>query len=148
MPCWGAALGLHCCLWAFANCSEQGLLSGCTVRASHCNDFSCCRARTPERAGFGSCGVWAQLLWNTSPAAPRQVESSQTRDRTCIPCTGGRILNYWTSARGKSFLPVLLKRVTFFPRPTIRICLLNISPSRNHSSHCRSRVMRGRGCPG
>ena len=30
-------------------------------------------------------------------AAPRQVGSSQTRDRTCVPCTGRWILNHCTT---------------------------------------------------
>ena len=30
----GAALGLHCCTWAFSSCREGTLLSRCTV--SHC----------------------------------------------------------------------------------------------------------------
>ena len=36
-----AALGLHCYTWAFSSCSEQGLLSSCGMRASHCGGFSC-----------------------------------------------------------------------------------------------------------
>ena len=31
--------------WLFSNCSEQGLLSSCGARASHCSGFSCCRAQ-------------------------------------------------------------------------------------------------------
>ena len=30
-----AAQGLHCCLWAFSSCGEQGLLSRCHEGASH-----------------------------------------------------------------------------------------------------------------
>ena len=33
-----AALGLHCCAWAFSSCGKW---------ASHCGGFSCCRAWTP-----------------------------------------------------------------------------------------------------
>ena len=36
-----AALGLHCCTWAFSSCGEQGLLSSWSLRASHCGSFSC-----------------------------------------------------------------------------------------------------------
>ena len=39
-----AALGFHCCAWAFSSCGERGLLC-CGVRASHCGGFSCCGAR-------------------------------------------------------------------------------------------------------
>ena len=30
--------------WAFSSSGEQGLLSSCGVRASHCGGFSCCGA--------------------------------------------------------------------------------------------------------
>ena len=59
-----------------------------------------------RRAGFSSCGMWAQQLWltgsraqaqqlwRTGLAAPRHVGSSRTRDRTRVPCIGRRILNH------------------------------------------------------
>ena len=31
-------------LGVFSTCSKWGLLSGCSVQASHCSDFSCCEA--------------------------------------------------------------------------------------------------------
>ena len=65
----GCPLSLRCCVWAFSSCSPWGLRSSC-VRGF------CC-----------SCGV----------GAPRHVGSSQTRDRTHVPCTGRRILNLWTA---------------------------------------------------
>ena len=39
-----AVLGLHCCT-GFSLVAEHGLLSSCSVRASDCDGFSCCRAR-------------------------------------------------------------------------------------------------------
>ena len=33
-------------------------------------------------------------MWLTGPAAPRHVESSQTRARTCVPCIGRQTLNH------------------------------------------------------
>ena len=54
-------------LWLFSSCGEQGLLSSCSVGASHGRGFSCCRAR-------------AQKLWPTGLAALWHMESSQTRD--------------------------------------------------------------------
>ena len=54
-----AVLGLCCCMWAFSNCSKQGPLSGCGVRASHCSGFSWCRAQAPECEGFSSCSSQA-----------------------------------------------------------------------------------------
>ena len=56
---------------------------------------------TGSRAhGFSSCGVWAQLPHGTWD------RSSLTRDRTCIPWIGRRILNHWTTRE----VPIL----TFF----------------------------------
>ena len=34
-----------CCLLAFSSCSEWGLLSSCSLQASHCAGLSCCGAR-------------------------------------------------------------------------------------------------------
>ena len=39
-----AALGFHCCMWAFSSCSVQGLFSSCSAQASHRSGFSCCGA--------------------------------------------------------------------------------------------------------
>ena len=59
-----------------------------------------------RRAGFSSCGTWAQQLWLAGSRAQAQqlwrtglvalwhVESSGTRARTCVPCIGRRILNH------------------------------------------------------
>ena len=46
----------------FSSCSERGLPSSCGTVASHCNGFSCCRARTLGPLGFSSYGTWAQQL--------------------------------------------------------------------------------------
>ena len=53
--CWNfaAARGL------FSSCGEQGvggLLSCCGAWASHCSDFSCCKAQTLGTWGLSSCG--------------------------------------------------------------------------------------------
>ena len=39
-----AVLGLCCCTQPFSDCKEWGLLFSCSMRASHCGGFSCCRA--------------------------------------------------------------------------------------------------------
>ena len=41
--------------------------------------------------------------------APQHGETSQTRHRTCVPCTGRQILNHWTAREVPfpSFLPKL-----------------------------------------
>ena len=65
-----AVLGLHGCSWASSSCSKWGLLFviAASIVAPH-----------------GLCS------W------PRHVGSSQTRDWTRVLCTGGRLLNHWTT---------------------------------------------------
>ena len=69
-------------VWAFSSRSELGLLSGCGVWVSRAGGFSC---------GAQALGTWAlaAALWH--------VESSQTRDQTCVPCIGRPILIHWTT---------------------------------------------------
>ena len=43
-------------------------------------------------AGFSSCSMWAQELRCMGLVALRHVGSSRTRDQTCVPCIGRRIL--------------------------------------------------------
>ena len=71
--------------------------------------LSSCGTQALDCAGFSSCGTWAQQLWlvcstaqaqqlwPTGLAAPQHVGSSWTRDQTCVPCTGRRILNHCTT---------------------------------------------------
>ena len=93
-------------LGAFSGCSEQGLLSS-SAWASHCSGFSGFRTQALEQGDYSSCGPRAQSLWLTGPraqqlwwtvlAGPRHVESSWTRDGTCIPRSGRQTPNHCTS---------------------------------------------------
>ena len=53
---------------------------------------------------------WLLLLQSVGFVAPWHMGSSQTRNRTCVPCTGRWILNLWTTKKkkGKSLSRVLL----------------------------------------
>ena len=43
-------------LWGlFFSCSRQGLLSSCSIQASHCSGFSCCGAQVLGSTGFNCC---------------------------------------------------------------------------------------------
>ena len=55
-----AALGLRWSAWAFSNCGERGLLSSCSVQASHSSSSSWGAQAMGE--GFSSCGAQAQQL--------------------------------------------------------------------------------------
>ena len=61
-----AVLGLRCCAQAFSGCGERGLLSSCSVQASHYCGVSCCRvqalgtrASVVAALGLSSLGAWA-----------------------------------------------------------------------------------------
>ena len=82
-----AALGLRCCIWVFSRWGEQGLLSGCAVRASHCDGFSYCGAQALEHTGFSRVALRLSC----------SVGSSWTRDRTPVLCIGRWILNHGTT---------------------------------------------------
>ena len=46
----------------------------------------------------------AQELWHTCSVVPRQVESSQTRDQSHVPCIGRWILNHRTTREVQIFI--------------------------------------------
>ena len=83
----GAAVGLHCCMWAF---------SSCDVQASLCGGFSCCRARALGRASFSS--------WSTWGLCPPVCGIFPGQGLNLCSCTGRQILNHWTP--GQSVRPI------------------------------------------
>ena len=111
--CVGSSL-LHA---GFLQLWRAGATLCCSAQSSHCGGFSCCGARALgvwasvvaacglsswgtwvlECSGFSSCGTWAQQLWHTGLVALQHVRSSQTRDRTHVPCLGRWILNHCTT---------------------------------------------------
>ena len=81
-----AVLGLRSCTRAFSSWDKRGLLSSCSVRASHGDGFSSCGAWVLEHR-LNSCGL----------VAPRHVESSQIRNRSHVSCIGRWILYHWAT---------------------------------------------------
>ena len=52
--------------------------------------------------------------------APLHVESSWTRDRTCVPCIGTQVLNRWTVRKVPSQALLMRSPVTYLlPNPLI-----------------------------
>ena len=108
-----AALGLHCCAWAFSNCS-RGATFHCSAWASHCGGFSYCgaqalgtQASVVVASGLSSCGSRAlehrlSSCGARALVAPRHVGSSWTRARTRVPCIGRRILNHCATREAPS----------------------------------------------
>ena len=88
-------LGLCCLARAFSGCSERGLLF--VAQASHCCGFLVAEHRLwvhrLQQLWLTSPRTQAQKLWHTGLAALRHVESSWTRDWTCVPTLAGRFLS-------------------------------------------------------
>ena len=86
-------LGLHCCIQAFPSCREQGHLLFQSMGSRY--------------VGFSSWGSWALqcgLSRHMGLVAPWRVGSSQTRDRTHVPCIGRQILNHWTTGEAPGIM--------------------------------------------
>ena len=47
----------------------------------------------------GLYSVWASVLVVHKLSCPHHVGSSSTRNWTCVPCIGRRVLNYWTTRK-------------------------------------------------
>ena len=86
-----ATLCLCCCAWTFSSCGKL------RAQTSHCSGFSYCRAWALGCVGFSNCSRRAQWLWYMGVVVQWHVQSSRTRDRTCVLCIGWRILNHWAS---------------------------------------------------
>ena len=56
-----------------SSCSNWWLLSSCGAQASHCGDFSCCRAQALGHVGFSSCGSQASKQRLNSRGAQAQL---------------------------------------------------------------------------
>ena len=53
-----SVLGLHCCALTFSSCGQWGLLTSCSIRASHCSAFSYWGAYSPPNQESPSrCGL-------------------------------------------------------------------------------------------
>ena len=61
--------------------------------------LSCCGAQAPGHSGFSSCHsqTLGLGLSNRGSAAPQRMESSRTRDGTCVPRDGRQILIHCTT---------------------------------------------------
>ena len=96
-----AALGLHCCVWAFPSCDKWVLLSGCGAQASHCSGFASrvlqeLQHRSSVVAAHGlrclaACGIFLDQGWDSCPphwqanSWPPDHQGSPTCLRFIIP---------------------------------------------------------------
>ena len=89
-------------LGIFSTCDKRELLFSCSVCASHCGSFSCCRVWALGHTGFSrlqflASRAQAQWSWYTGFVALQHVESSLTRDWTLVSCFDRQILNHWAT---------------------------------------------------
>ena len=83
-----AVLGFHYCLWAFSSCSKWDLL----FLAMHRLLIPVASLVVEHRLQAAGLVVVAHRL-----TCPWRVESSRSRDWTCVPCTGSWPPNHWTT---------------------------------------------------
>ena len=103
------ALGLCCCLQAFSSGGEHVPLFVVVCRLSVVAVLFFLFSTDSRLTGFSSCSTEAQLLWLTDsriqaewlwctgPVALQHVDSSQTRDRTHVPCSDRQIFIHCAS---------------------------------------------------
>ena len=100
-------LGLHCCAWAFSSCSKWGLLFIAVHELLSAVTSLVCGAQAlctwASVAAAQRLSSWGEL----GLVAPRHVESSRTRDRTCVPCISRRILTHSTTREVLHLLKLL-----------------------------------------
>ena len=82
-------------VWLFIyllfGCTRSSLLLSLVVASN--GGFSC----GTQLKGFSGCGTWAHSLWLTGLVALWHAGSSQTKDRTHVPCIAGWTLNHWAT---------------------------------------------------
>ena len=115
-------LGLCCCS-SFSLVVGRGLLSSCSVCASHCRAFSCCEARALEHLGFSSCThgtLWHRLqLWHMGLVAPHHAESSGPGIKLVSPELAGGF--FTTEPPGKPHAQLLKMIKWDFPgKPVVK----------------------------
>ena len=91
-----AALGLHCCAWAFSSCAERGATPGCRTRL-----LTVVAPLAAEPLGLQAYSVGSGVVMH-GLAALQLVRSSWNRFRTRVLCADRQILT--TGPSGKSIL--------------------------------------------
>ena len=71
-----------CYTWAFSSCLEQALLWSCSVQASHCRGFSCCKERAlePRLSSFNTRTYLHSNMWNLPRRGIERVSPALTAE--------------------------------------------------------------------
>ena len=106
--------------WLFSSCGESGLLSSCSVWASHCAGFSCCGAGALGYADFSTqqlqlpgSRAQAQELWCMGLVAAWHVGSSRIRDQTMSPVLAGGFFTTEPLGKPHPFLSLHFSALAF-----------------------------------
>ena len=130
--------------WVFVAAHGLSLVAASGVYSSlWCAGFSLrwlllLRSMGSRRAGFSSCGMWAQYLWCTGLVTPRHVGSSGTRrswtrDQTRVSCIGRQILHHCTT---REVLENLLKMEESMAAVRTLLAALQVHGLTEESSSC------------
>ena len=104
-----AALGLHCCVgFCFSLVAGSGGCSSCSVWASHCSSFSCCRAQP--------LGAWASVVVAHGLSCSTACGIPVQGPNPCPLNWQRGILNHWTTGESHSFVTVSLCSIISFTR--------------------------------
>ena len=90
-------LDLRGCRWAFSIIATRGDYSRVAVHGLLIVVASLLHSTGCTHVSFCSCSTQAQQLWLLGLVALRPVESSWTRDSTCVPCSDRWILIHCTT---------------------------------------------------
>ena len=135
-------LGLCCCLGFFSSGGQQGLLSSCSTQASHCCDFSCCRAWALGHAGFQSL---SRVRFFVTPwTAAHQASLSITNSQSLLKLMSIKLVmpsNHLILCRPLLLLPSIFPSIRVFSNESV-LCIrwpnywsfsFSISPSCEYS---------------
>ena len=90
-------MGLHVCEWTFFSCGELVGATFCCLVWTSLSWLLLLWRMGSRCMGFSSCSTWAQQLWCKDLAAPQNVGSSWTRDRTGVLCIARQSFNHGTT---------------------------------------------------
>ena len=84
-----AALGLHCCTWAFSSCGEQGLLFINSARASHCGFLTTAPPGRSHESKILPRRNQTEPLGDLFPSEPSQWGQREAPECSTFPAPSG-----------------------------------------------------------
>ena len=99
IDCVWLLFGVYGFLWVFVATFKLSLVvvNRLLVVVNSCCGAQALHVQLSVAVAHGLWSAQASVVVACGLVNPRHVGSSQTRDRTHVPCIGRRILNYWTT---------------------------------------------------